>query len=73
VLIQDIQFEDQLSEVEKAAWMLLKNVSTSFGGGNHTAENCGDMVTVLIQHYKAMGCNMSLEVHFLDSHLDFCP
>jgi hypothetical protein len=23
--------------------------------------------------YKAMGCNMSLKVHFLDSHLDFFP
>jgi hypothetical protein len=23
--------------------------------------------------YKAMGCSMSLKVHFLDSHLDFFP
>jgi hypothetical protein len=23
--------------------------------------------------YKAMGCNMSLKVHFLDSHLDIFP
>jgi hypothetical protein len=23
--------------------------------------------------YKAMGCNMSLEIQFLDSHLDFFP
>jgi hypothetical protein len=23
--------------------------------------------------YKAMGCNMPLKVHFLDSHLDFFP
>jgi hypothetical protein len=46
-LIQDIKFEDHLGEVEKAAWTLLKNVSTSFLG-NHKAENCGDMVADLI-------------------------
>ena len=32
--MQDIKFEGQLSEVEKAAWILFKNVSTSFLG-NH--------------------------------------
>ena len=28
--MQDIKFEDQLGDVEKATWILLKNVSTSF-------------------------------------------
>jgi len=23
--------------------------------------------------YRAMGCNMSLKIHFLESHLDFFP
>jgi len=27
----------------------------------------------LVQSYKTMGCNISLKVHFLDSHLDFFP
>ena len=31
-LIQDIEFENQLSEVEKVAWKTLKNVTTSFLG-----------------------------------------
>jgi len=31
------------------------------------------MVADLVQSYKAMGCNMSLKVHFLDSHLDLFP
>jgi hypothetical protein len=26
-----------------------------------------------VQSYKAMRCNMSLNVHLLDSHLDFFP
>ena len=31
------------------------------------------MVVDIVQSYKAMGCHMSLNVHFLDSHLDFFP
>jgi len=31
------------------------------------------MVTDLVKPYKAIGCNISLKVHFLDSHLDFFP
>ena len=27
----------------------------------------------LLKLYQDMGCNMSLKVHFLDSHLDFFP
>jgi len=27
----------------------------------------------LLTSYKAMGCNMSLKIHFLESHLDFFP
>jgi hypothetical protein len=30
-------------------------------------------VSDLLTAYKPMGCNMSLKVHFLDSHLDFFP
>jgi len=31
------------------------------------------MVADLVKSYRAMGSHMSLEVHFLDSHLDFFP
>jgi hypothetical protein len=31
-LMQDVEFEAQLSEVETAAWTSLKNVTTNFGG-----------------------------------------
>jgi len=34
--MQDVKFEDQLSEVEKAAWKSLKNVTTNILG-NHKA------------------------------------
>jgi len=31
------------------------------------------MVAALVKSYKAMGCNMSLKVYFLDTHLDLFP
>jgi len=41
-LIQDVTFEDQLNEVEKAAWKSLKNISANFLG-NHKAEKYRDI------------------------------
>jgi hypothetical protein len=41
--------------------------------GNHKAENYHEIVSDLLAANKAKGCNMSLKVHFLDSHLDFFP
>jgi len=54
------------------AWISLQNVTTIFMG-NHKADNYCDMVADLEQSYKAMGCNMSFKVHFLESHLEFFP
>jgi hypothetical protein len=71
-LIQDVKFEDQLSEMEKAAWKSLNNGTTSFLG-NHKAENLRDNGGCLVQSYKSTGCSMSLKLHFIDCHLDFFP
>ena len=71
-LIQDVKSEYQLSEIGKAAWKSLKNVTTIFlGGGNRKSENYRDVVTDLVQSYKTMERNTSLKVHFLDYNLDF--
>jgi len=67
VLIQDIKFEDQLSEVAKAAFKSVTNVTTN-SLGNHMAANYHDMVADLAQSYKTIWCNMSFKVHFLDFH-----
>jgi hypothetical protein len=71
-LIQDVKFEDQQSEVEKAAWKSFKNVTTSFW------EIIRQKTIViwwlmLYNATKLWGCKMSLKVHFLDCHLDFFP
>jgi hypothetical protein len=50
----------------------IKNVMKCFLG-NHKAQNYHKVVSDLLTAYKAMGCNMSLKVHILDSHLDFFP
>jgi hypothetical protein len=50
-LKQDAKFEDQLSEVEKAAWKSFKKVTTSCFLGNK-AENYRDMVADLVQAYR---------------------
>jgi hypothetical protein len=41
--------------------------------GNHKAENYHEIVSDLLTAYKPMGCNMSIKVHFLGSHLNFFP
>ena len=40
---------------------------------NHKAANYQDVVQDLLTSYKAMGCNMSVRIHILESHLDFFP
>jgi len=56
----------------KAAWKSLKYVTTNFLG-NHEKQNYRDTVADLAHSYKDVGCNMSLRVHFLESHLDLPP
>jgi hypothetical protein len=38
-----------------------------------TRQKTHEIVSDLLTAYKAMGCNMSIKVHFLDSHSDFFP
>jgi hypothetical protein len=37
------------------------------------AENCKELVEGLLNTYQTMGCNMSLKIHLLHSHVDFFP
>ena len=49
---------------------IIQECSTIFFGKSY-GEDYRDMVAYLVQSYKTRECNMSLKVHFLDSHLDF--
>jgi len=41
--------------------------------GNFKATNFRDLVQDLMDSYERLGCNMSLKMHFLFSHLDLFP
>ncbi|UYV64671.1 uba52 [Cordylochernes scorpioides] len=71
-LQQDGNFQNSLNEVEAAAWNSFRNVRKNFSG-SVKVENYRDIVNDLLLSYKALGCNMSLKIHFLHSHLDFFP
>ena len=71
-MMQDKQFDEDLNETERNAWLSFKRICKDFLG-NHKAANYQDVVQDLLTSYKAMGCNMSLKIHFLESHLDFFP
>ncbi|UYV62479.1 K02A2.6-like [Cordylochernes scorpioides] len=71
-LQQDGNFQNSLNEVEAAAWNSFRNVCKNFLG-SVKVENYRDIVYDLLLSYKALGCNMSLKIHFLHSHLYFFP
>lgn len=71
-LFRDRYFDEVLQGDEKAAWQSFKDVCSNFLG-NKRAENYKELVDALLSSYKKLGCNMSLKIHFLHSHLDFFP
>jgi len=71
-LMQGKQFDEDLNETERNAWLPLKRICKDVLG-NHKAGNYHDIVQDLLTSYKAMGCNMSLKTHFLESHLNPPP
>lgn len=71
-LFKDEHFNNILKGDEKLAWDSFVQVSKNFLG-EHKAENYKDIVENLLQCYYRLGCNMSLKLHFLHSHLDFFP
>jgi len=69
-LTKDKQFDEDLNETERNAWFSFKRICKVFLG-NHKASNYQDVVQDLLTSYKAMGCNTSLKIHFLEAHVDF--
>ncbi|GFU20210.1 uncharacterized protein TNCV_3393351 [Trichonephila clavipes] len=71
-LLKDETFLTKMEMKEKNAWNSLKLVVTGFLG-NKKDPNYKALVAELLQNYKILGCNMSIKVHFLHSHLDYFP
>ena len=71
-LMKDEYFDKLLQDDEKAVWESFKFVVKGFLG-NRRAQNYEEFVNNLLQSYQKLGCNMSLKIHFVHSHLDFFP
>ena len=63
-LMRDKQFDEDLNETERNAWLSFKRICKDILG-NHKAANYQD-VQDLLTSYKAMGCNLSLKNCFLE-------
>jgi len=70
--MQDKQFDEDLNETDRNAWLSFKRICKDILG-NHKAVSYQNVVQNLLTSYKTMGCNMSLKIQFLESHLDFFP
>ena len=68
-IVLDGTFITYLKRKEKLAFESFKKVCDNFLG-NHGSEDCVQVVNDLLSHYHDMGCNISLKVHVLHSHLD---
>ena len=71
-LLRDTNFETKMESKEKAAWLSFKQVVTSFLG-NKKDPNYKSIVADMLKNFMKLGCNMSIKVHFLHSHLDYFP
>ena len=70
--MKDDDFIAKMNSQEKKAWLSFKEVVKKFLG-NKRDNNYKMIVANLVNNLKLLGCNMSLKVHFLDSHLDSFP
>ena len=61
-----------MTEVEKRAWNAFVPAVKRFLGNTKSA-NYKDMVETSLDSFDALGCNMSIKVHFLKSHLNEFP
>jgi len=71
-VISDKNFEKTLNAKERDAWTALQTVINNFLG-NHKAPSYKSDISKMLSTYRLMGCNMSLKIHYMHSHLNFFP
>ena len=71
-LLRDDTFDHRLNGKDRKAWKAFQSVATEFLG-NYKADNHKQLVANLLKSYKALGCNMSLKIHFLHPYLESFP
>jgi len=68
-LIRDPEFENSINKVELHAWNAFVLVVQNFLG-NNKASNYAELVTNMLTTFGNLGCNMSIKMHYLFSHID---
>ena len=66
------EFKSALSQAELTAWLSIIKIKENFLG-KHRAINYGGIIVNGLKNLQTIGANMSLNIHFLKSHLDFFP
>ena len=61
-----------MRDVEKKAWRSFVEVVSKFLG-NTKDSDYKSIVENMVACFEAIGCRMSLKVHFLHTHLDYFP
>ena len=61
-----------MNDIELQAWNSFKNVIVKFLG-NIKYPQYEQTVRTMLEKLQALGCNMSLKLHFLHSHLHYFP
>ncbi|KAJ8887450.1 hypothetical protein PR048_013665 [Dryococelus australis] len=69
-ITKDTHFERVITYLECLARMLFIDVIAKFLG-NVRDPNCKEIVREMLSSYKHLGCNMSLKIHFLNSHIEY--
>uniref|UniRef100_A0A2H1VH01 SFRICE_031576 n=1 Tax=Spodoptera frugiperda TaxID=7108 RepID=A0A2H1VH01_SPOFR len=64
--------ENTMTQDESEAWSSFIEVIDDLLG-NIKSSNYKEIVAKMLQNYKKLGCNMSVKLHFLDSHVDYFP
>lgn len=71
-LMADPQFITTMTDPQREGWIAVKEVVEKFLGNNKDP-NYKQIFKGLLKAFQALGCLMSLKVHFLHSHLDYFP
>ena len=66
------EFENSMNEVELEVWKAFVLVMKKFFG-NNKARNYAELVNNMRTAFRNLGCNMSVQMHYLFSHMDRFP
>ena len=69
-IIRDPEFENSMNEVELEAWKAFVLIVKNFLG-NNKARNYAELVNNMLTVFRNQGCNMSVKMHYLFSHMDW--